>query len=413
MVKVHRGRPVLICTGFVVALIVLGTGQAILDDAAVARGQGSEAPVFEVDPFWPKPLPNHWVIGSAIGVTVDSRDHVFIIHRQQSLNPNTEISAGTNPPTAPYCCVPAPPVLEFDPDGNLINHWGGPGDGYEWPESNHGITIDPKDNIWIGGNGQSDSHLLKFSRDGKFLAQYGEQGARRDPSSPASERRWVGDSHDMNNFGRVAEVSFDSSGAEVFVADGYLNKRVAVLDANTGELRRYWGAYGNEPDDEDLGPYDPDAPLAQQFRNPVHCAQPSEDGLVYVCDRVNNRVQVFEADGQFVDEIFLAKESLGSGAVWDLAFSTDPEQRYLYVADGKNEKVYVIERASLTLLTSFGDGGRQPGQFFGVHSIATDSKGNIYTTETYEGKRLQKFVYKGIGEVDADQGTPWPKAAYD
>ncbi|MDX1406460.1 MAG: hypothetical protein R3192_18150, partial [Woeseiaceae bacterium] len=295
--------------------------------------------------------------------------------------------------------------------GNLVGHWGGPGEGYEWPESNHGITIDPKDNIWIGGNGQSDSHLLKFTRDGKFLKQFGVQGVHRDPASPDAEPRWLGDSHDQNNFGRVAEVSFDSAGSEVFVADGYLNKRVAVLDANTGEMKRYWGAYGNEPDDTNLGPYDPDAPPAQQFRNPVHCAEPAEDGLVYACDRVNNRLQVFRKDGTFVDEIFLAKESLGSGAVWDLAFSKDPEQRYIYVADGKNEKVYVIERKSLTLLTSFGDGGRQPGQFFGVHSIATDSKGNIYTTETYEGKRLQKFVYRGIGEVEADQGTPWPSTS--
>ena len=413
MVDGQRGKRVLVGAGLVLTLVGLGIGQAVLDDAAVARGKGTEAPMFEVDPFWPRPLPNHWVIGSAVGITVDSRDHVFIIHRQQSLNPNTEISAGTEPPSAPYCCVPAPPVLEFDPAGNLVGHWGGPGDDYQWPESNHGITIDPKDNIWIGGNGGSDSQLLKFTRDGKFLKQFGVQHARRDPASSASEPQWVGDSHDSQNFGRVAEVSFDKAGTEVFVADGYLNKRVAVLDASTGELKRYWGAYGNEPDDNDLGPYDPNAPPAQQFRNPVHCAEPSEDGFVYACDRVNNRVQVFQKDGKFVDEIFLARESLGSGAVWDLAFSKDPEQRYIYVADGKNEKVYVVERKSLTLVTSFGDGGRQPGQFFGVHSIATDSKGNIYTTETYEGKRLQKFVYKGIGQVEFNQGTPWPKSTGD
>ena len=210
----------------------------------------------------------------------------------------------------------------------------------------------------------------------------------------------------------MAEISFDRNGTEAFVADGYLNKRVAVLDAATGELKRYWGAYGNEPDDADLGRYDPNAPPAQQFRNPVHCAEPSHDGLLYVCDRVNNRFQVFRLDGSFVTELIIAKESLGSGAVWDIAFSKDPEQKFIYLADGKNQKVYVIERKTLEVLTSFGDGGRQPGQFFGVHNVATDSKGNIYTTETYEGKRLQKFVYKGMGPVKKkDQGAPWPKSS--
>ena len=183
-----------------------------------------------------------------------------------------------------------------------------------------------------------------------------------------------------------------------------------MLDADTGELKRYWGAYGNLPQDVDLGPYDPDAPPAQQFRNPVHCAQPSNDGLVYVCDRPNDRIQVFRRDGTFVNEVFIAPRTLGDGSTWDIAFSRDPEQKYLYLADGKNMKVYVIERATLKVLTSFGDGGRQPGQFFAVHSIATDSQGNIYTTETYEGKRVQKFVFRGIGPVPpGDQGPPWPQ----
>ncbi len=398
---------------FAAVFAALGLGQYMLDASAAAPAD-VQAPMFEVDPLWPKPLPNNWLLGSAIGVTVDSRDHVFIIHRPDSFNQRTEIGAATTPKTAVQCCVPAPPVLEFDPEGNLVSHWGGKGQGYDWPSSNHGITIDHKDNVWIGGNGGDDAHVLKFTRDGKFLKQFGKPGVRRAPAYTEKEPKWVGGSHDKENFGRVAKIAFDPGANEAYFADGYLNKRVAVLDMDSGELKRYWGAYGNKPHDADLGPYDPAAPVAQQFRNPVHCADPSNDGLVYVCDRPNDRLQVFQKDGKFVKETFIERETRGDGSVWDIAFSKDPQQKYIYIADGKNEKVYVLDRGSLDLLTSFGSGGRQPGQFFGVHSIATDSKGNIYTTETYEGKRLQKFVFKGLGAVKSkDQGTVWPRKTSD
>jgi DNA-binding beta-propeller fold protein YncE len=377
----------------VAALVALGCAEKALDNAAEA--QGKQAPMFEVDPFWPKPLPNHWILGSTIGIGVDSRDHIYIIHRRDTFNERTEIGAATDPVKAD-CCIPAPNVLEFDPAGNLVNSWGGPGDGYTWPASNHGITIDHKDNIWIGGNGRSDSHILKFTREGEFLAEYG---------TPGSET----DSHSQTNFGSVAEVSFDAEANEAYVADGYRNRRVAVLDADTGEMKRYWGAYGNEPDDTNPGPFVPGQEPEQQFRTPVHCAQPSHDGLVYVCDRVNNRLQVFQTDGTFVEEIFVKPNSLGDGSVWDISFSPDPEQTFIYLADGTNRKIFIIERETLEILTNFGDGGRNPGQFFAVHGLVTDSKGNIYTTETYEGKRVQKFTYKGMGPVTVmDQGTPWP-----
>ena len=184
-----------------------------------------------------------------------------------------------------------------------------------------------------------------------------------------------------------------------------------MIDAATGKMKRYWGAYGKKPDDSlDNSPYDPAAPVAQQFRNPVHCADMSKDGLVYVCDRLNDRLQVFKPDGTFVKEVFMAKNTKLSGSVWDVAFSRDPQQRYLYVADGINNRVYILLRDSLEVLTSFGDGGRQPSQFYGVHSIATDSKGNVYTTETWEGKRIQKFAYKGLAPVTTmHQGTVWPR----
>jgi len=392
-----RRRTLLVTGALGAVILTLAVGQSRL--VASLAQPAVQAPVFEVDPFWPKPLPNGWVLGSTIGVGVDARDHVYIIHRgAATLNARTEAGYALVGP----CCTAAPPVLEFDPEGNLVNAWGGPGEGYTWPGSNHGISIDPMGNVWIGGNGSrdsvnaADSHILKFTRDGRFLQQIGVPGRATDSRS-------------MDAFGRVAKVAFDPSQSEVYVADGYGNKRVAVLDMATGRIKRFWGAYGNAPSDSNYGPYDPDKPLIPQFRNPVHCAEPSVDGLIYVCDRPNNRIQVFRRDGTFVKEVRVAPRTRGDGAVWDIAFSRDAQQKYLYLADGKNERIYVMDRQSLEILTMFGDGGRQPGQFFAVHSIATDSKGNIFTTETYEGKRVQRFAYKGVRPVTRrDQGTPWP-----
>jgi DNA-binding beta-propeller fold protein YncE len=395
----QRLRNLYVGAAFVVLLAVLGVGQSVLERMSAAGKSAVVAPRFEVDPFWPKPLPNHWLLGSAIGLAVDAQDHVWVVHRGgATLNERTEMSAAGKTPSAEACCLPAPPVLEFDPAGNLVGHWGGPGEGYEWPQSNHGIFVDYKGNVWIGGNGAQDAHVLKFTKSGKFLMQIGSAGKNTGSNDPV-------------NFGRVAKIFVDAKTNEAYIADGYGNKRVVVIDADTGKFKRYWGAYGNKPDDTNLGRYDPNAPPAQQFRTPVHCAELSNDGFVYVCDRPNDRVQVFKADGKFVKEIFVAPKTLGDGSAWDIAFSRDPQQKYLYLADGKNEKVYIIQRDTMQILTSFGDGGRQPGQFFAVHSIATDSKGNIYTTETYEGKRLQKFVYKGLAPVTKqDQGTVWPSS---
>jgi DNA-binding beta-propeller fold protein YncE len=393
-------RNVLIGTSFVALLAALGIGQAVLDKTAAAQGKATvQAPRFEVDPLWPKPLPNHWIYGNVIGVSVDAQDHVYIIHRTDvavgNLNAK-EVYSTTDPPGAD-CCNIAPPVLEFDSAGDLVRSWGGPGDGYDWPASNHGITVDSKGNVWIGGNGGNDGHILKFTREGKFIAQFGF------PYANAG-------SNDLWAFNKVAKVFLDEPANEAYVADGYTNKRVAVIDMDSGKIKRYWGAYGNKPDDANLGRYNPSAPPAQQFRNPVHCAELSKDGFVYVCDRPNDRIQIFEKSGKFVKEIFVEKNTLGDGSTWDIAFSKDPQQKYLYLADGANEKIHIFDRQSMAEITSFGDGGRQPGEFYAVHSIATDSKGNIYTTETYEGKRLQKFVYKGVEPVATTQGVVWPRS---
>lgn len=377
------------------ALLVLGVGQGVLQEESTAASTAVVAPSFQVDPFWPKPLPNHWITGNAIGVAVDERDHVFIVHRDQDdifLSGGREIGlkAGVS-----ECCAPAPPILEFDPAGNLVNAWGGPSDEYTWPASNHGIEIAPNGNVWIGGNGGGDSHVLVFTREGDFVAEYGEPGNSADSNS-------------TEHFAQVAEIAIDKEANEAYIADGYVNKRVAVLDVNTGEFKRFWGAYGNTPSDDRVT-YTPGEPLPQQFRGPVHCAEPSLDGLVYVCDRGADRIQVFRTDGTFVKEKQVLPETLVQGSVWDIAFSKDAEQKYIYLADGQNHRVHIIERETLDILTTFGDGGRAPGLFFAVHSIATDSKGNIYTTETYDGRRLQKFTYQGLKAVTGpNSGPAWP-----
>ena len=360
---------------------------------APAATPGAEAPDFEIDPFWPKPLPNHWVLGSTIGVAVDEQDHVWILHRPGSVDDNFKAAALT--PQVGRCCTPAPPVLEFDQEGNLLRHWGGPGDGYEWPISNHGITVDHKGNVWIGANDEKDTHVLKFSKEGTFLLQIGKQGVHNG-------------SNDVEHLWRAAKIFVDPMANETYIADGYGNRRVIVFDADTGKYKRHWGAYGAKPDDADIGDYVPGAPPAKQFRT-VHCVIVSKDRFVYVCDRVNNRVQVFRTDGTFVTEASFEPKTIRSGSVWDMTFSHDPQQTYIYQADGVNEEVRVLRRDTLEVLTTFGDGGRQPGQFYGVHNVAVDSKGNLYTTETYNGARLQRFLYKGIRQVPKNRGVPWPK----
>ena len=392
---IKRNRKLVSGVALVGSVIALGIGQAILQNKAEAQRPMVQAPVFEVDPLWPKPT-GGLLLGQTIGLWADEQDHIWVIHRSSATLHNNEKGAELNPPIA-QCCKGAKPVLSFDPEGNLSRSWGGPGDGYEWPQSNHGVHVDYKGNVWIGGNGEKDAHVLKFTKDGKFLLQVGHLGKNAG-------------SNDPENFWKVAKIWVDPKTNEAYIADGYGNKRVAVIDADTGKMKRYWGAYGNKPDDAKLANYDPKAPPSQQFRNPVHCVERTNDGMVYVCDRQHDRVQVFTAEGKFVKEGFFAKETLGSGSAWDVAFSRDPEQRFMFLADGMNNRVRVILRETLEEITSFGDGGRQPGQFYGLHNIATDSKGNLYTTETWEGKRLQKFVFKGVSSVVAGyQGVPWPK----
>jgi DNA-binding beta-propeller fold protein YncE len=393
--------------------------------ASILSGQAP--PSFQVDPLWPKPLPNHWLLGSVTGVTVDAQDHIWVVHRgYDSMTARTEIGAATNPKTAEECCVPAPPVLEFDPAGNLVGHWGGPGQTYDWPVSPGGLAVDAKGNVWItaagppeipgsanatargragsaapptggaaaasqgrgGGRAAApprpqDAHVLKFSRKGDFLLQIGKAGA-------------PGGSDSTTALNRPAGVDVDPAGAEVYVADGFGNRRVVVFDAATGAYKRHWGGSGEKPDDAPQGAYDPAAAPGAQFRS-VTCAKIAKDGTVYVCDRGNDRIQAFDKSGKLMKQGVISKTTRGTGSVWDIALSRDPQQRFLYVADGHDQKVFIVRRDTLETVGSFGDGGRYPGTFYGVGSVAVDSKGNVYTGETLEGKRVQKFMPKPAG----------------
>ncbi|MGH7701150.1 MAG: hypothetical protein ACREMJ_11615 [Gemmatimonadales bacterium] len=345
--------------------------------AAAAPAPAQDVPVHRVDPSWPRELPNNWIIGQVSGVAVDANDHVWILHRPSTITAR-EGGAAQTPPLA-ECCVPAPPVIEFDTAGHVVRAWGGPGEGYDWPASEHTIHVDRGGGVWIGSNGRDDHQVLKFTREGKFLLQIGDSGR-------------TGGSNDTLLLGQPAGIEVDAEAGEVYIADGYRNRRVIVFDARTGRYRRHWGAYGRPPVDADPGPYDPAAPRARQFRTPVHAVRVSRDGLVYVADRVNNRIQVFTKGGAFVTEAMVAPRTLAMGSVWDIAFSRDPAEAFVYVPDGTNMKVWILRRADLRVVGSFGRGGRWAGQFGWVHNVAVDSKGSVYASEVDIYKRVQKFV---------------------
>ena len=347
---------------------------------SLSAAAAAEPPRFQVDPFWPKTLPNRWIMGQAAGVAVDAQDHIWVVQRPRTLT-DDEKAASLNPPRT-KCCVPAPPVMEFDQEGNLLRAWGGPGQGYDWPQNEHGIFVDHKGFVWIAGNGETDGQILKFTQDGRFVLQIGKSGPQTD-------------SRDTSRLGRPANVDVDPEANEVYVADGYYNHRIIVFDADTGAYKRHWGAYGKPPTDEKLPPYNPSAPAAQQFANPVHCVKVSRDGLVYVCDRTNDRVQVFRKDGSFVKEFFVERGTLANGSVWEVALWPDENESFLLNADGANNEVRTLSRDTGEVLGAFGRNGRNAGEFHWVHNLAIDSKGNVFTTEVDTGKRAQKFLFRG------------------
>ncbi len=344
--------------------------------ALPAPAQTSSVPQFQVDALWPKPLPNNWLLGQVSGIRVDGHNHVWVLHRPGSLS-ERERAAEQNPPPA-KCCVAAPPVLVFDTSGNLIKTWGGPGQGFDWPRSEHGIYVDDNDFVWIAANDPTDGQILKFTNDGKFVMQIGKKV--NGPDSNATDR-----------LGSPADIAVDVAAKEVYVADGYANRRVIVFDSDTGAYKRHWGAYGAKPDDAKTPAYDPAKPPSQQFATPVHCVRIANDNLVYVCDRSNDRLQVFRKDGTFVAERFYEKNTRLNGTVYEVAFSPDPAQKYMYMVDGSNGEIRIVDRLAYEVIGRFGRIGRQAGQFTAVHNITVDRDGNIYTAEVNTGQRVQKF----------------------
>jgi DNA-binding beta-propeller fold protein YncE len=359
------------------ASLALIAACANTDSGRPATRDSSTPPAanYRVDPFWPKPLRGNWMLGQVAWVAVDSRDHVWILHRPGSIL-DDEKGALAKPPTS-KCCTPAPAVIEFDPQGNFVRGWGGPGEGYDWPKNEHGIYVDPQGNVWIAGNDNADHQVLKFTREGKFLMQIGKPGKSEGSGS-------------RTQLGRPAHMEVDPSANELFIADGYGNRRVIVFDASKGTYKRHWGAYGTPPSDEKMPPYSPGA-RPSQFGN-VHCVHQSRDNYLYICDRTNDRIQVFSKQGTFLKEFFIEPQTLQSGSAFDIAFSPDPGQLYLYVADGTNAEVHVISRDDGKRIGSFGRPGRMAGEFRSVHGMASDSKGNLYTAEVGNGRRVQKFV---------------------
>ena len=345
--------------------------------------QARDVPRFKVDPAWPK-VPEKWTLGEVSSVSIDAQDHVWVLQRPGSLEGAEKAKA-------------APPVLEFDANGTFVQGWGGPGQGFEWPETEHGIFVDAKGFVWIGGNGARDHQILKFTKQGKFVMQIGRSGQSKGNA-------------DTTNLNMPADAFVHAPTNELFVADGYGNRRIIVFDADTGRFKRMWGAFGNVPIDAPPNPAIPDAELrgAPQFVQPVHAVRVSKDGLAYVSDRGGKRVQVFKLDGTFVDQVFIGREcrvpACGNGTTTaSTAFSTDPEQRYLYVANRSQAKVMVFERKSLTLLDEFGQWGSAPGQFGTLHHMNADSKGNLYVTEvtplTPANRRIQKFAFLGVSNA--------------
>ena len=355
------------------SIALIGLVAAAIGTAMVSPALTAGTPAFQVDSTFPKTLPNNWIFGQIGGIFVDAQDHIWINQRPGTLDAR-EKRASTVPTVK--CCVAAPPVVEFDQAGNVVQAWGGPGQGYTWPANEHGIFVDQNNFVWVAGNGMTDGLVLKFTRAGKFVLQIGKSGP-------------MTSSADTTQLGRPADMMVDPATTELYVADGYFNHRVIVFDAATGAFKRMWGAYGKPPTDEKLT-YDPKAPPAQQFANPVHGIRITKDGMIAVADRGNNRIQLFRKDGTFVREYQVLKDT-PPGTVGAVLLWPDAMQSYFVVSDDPNGEFHVVRRSDGAVVASGGHVGTNLGQFENLHNIAIDSKGNVYTAEV-QGKRVQRFL---------------------
>ena len=376
-------------------LIVLG----FLVVAAVPPARAQAVPRYKVDPSWPKDLPNNWLMWNSTGLVVDKDDHIWVQHHPRQLSAQ-DAGLAFNPPTA-ECCIPAPTYVQFDAQGNVLKSWGGPNYVPNWPILEHGLFIDKAGNFWFGGNFRggnganllaaipkpkelmADRHMFKFSPDYKQLLMIGH------PSNAPTNNQ------DTSILGAPSEMFVDDDAHEVYIADGYQNRRIVVYDSNTGTFKRGWGAYGmglsqipNGPDPK----HDPAAP-AKVFEGIITSIDMSNDGLVYVGDRAGDRIQIFTKEGKFVKEFLVHPKTLGQGSIWATMFSRDPKQKFLYVADGVNGKIWILNRDDGKEVGSIGHKGHQAGQLDFVERMALDSKGNLYVTEVGPpNTRIQKFV---------------------
>jgi len=335
-------------------------------------------PTFQVDAAWPT-VPNNWVLGEVTSIAVDSKDRIWVLHRPRSIPAERRANA-------------APPVLQFDQSGKLLASWGGNGDGLDWPEREHGIFVDSKDFVWISGNGgwpkptgegSGDDVILKFTMAGKLVLQIGKRGQSKGNTDTA-------------NVNKPADVFVDTRANEVYVADGYGGQRVVVFDANSGKFKRMWGAFGNPPP-EAVTP-NPGVPNPKQEGdgppsfNLVHAVKVSADGMVYVADRTNNRIQVFTTAGKYVRQVRLAGSNNVTPVPAGFAFSPDRKQQYLYVVDSGPMQIVIVDRTRLVEIGRVGMRGPKPGEFDIIHHMATDSKGNLYGAEIVTNRRAQRFV---------------------
>jgi DNA-binding beta-propeller fold protein YncE len=362
---------------------------AFVVSALVASISAQQPPSFKVDPSWPLDMPNHWIMGAVTGVFVDAKQHVWVTHLPETLTEEELYEepwkvanldpAKPRPVQLGTCCKAAPPVLEFDQQGKLVQGWGQGSftDFTDWPREPHGIFVDHLDNVWVGSYNRH--RVMKFTRDGKHLMTIGQYEK-------------TNGSADTTLLGGPSGIWVDPATNEAYISDGYRNRRVIVFDGATGKYLRHWGAYGNVPDDTER--FDPktmvSGALPKQFSTP-HGITGSKDGKIYVADRRGNRIQVFDHQGKFLAEKVIAPATLSSGSAFVPVLSPDAQQQWLYVADGTNHKVWILRRSTLEIVGEFGRGGRQAGQMLRPHGMSIDSEGNLYVGEASTGRRVQKF----------------------
>jgi hypothetical protein len=357
------------------------------------------APQFRVDPFWPGPLPNRWSMQQVTGLHVDHLDHIWFLNRGNAAE-GDEIGGDGNPPRID-CCVRGPELLELDQDGKVLNAWGGPGYHDKWPTNLQTVIADREGYVWVSGTAPQDS-ILKFTREGELVWDFDHR--------PPEGAQLPEDNQQTDVLVSKGRFQLDQDAREIYIINW---KRVLVYDMDTGDFKRGWGGHGmplSEISNDPIPDYEwtgAPPPPEENFVPDLHFLEIADDGLLYVGERGQNRIQVFRKDGTWVEDFHVAPQTPGRGpgcgglrdtsappcgSTYKLAISRDAEQKHLYVADGTNNRIWILDRAGGEMLGSFGGNGRYAGQLHWVNAIGMDSDGNIYTGEVEHAKRIQKFM---------------------